>query len=162
MKLRLVVRGRRVQEVGYRLFLLSRAKGLKGFEAFNQDQNLVVLVEGGEEAVRAFLAVARRERPPAAEVSEVVAEPYEGLVMDIGEYRSQFSLEQLAKMATVGVEMRDDIKEMKGDVKSMLGKQDETIQEIRELRGDLKAYMEERFRRLERDVEMIKAKLGLQ
>ena len=43
----------------------------------------------------------------------------------------------------------------------MLGKQDETINEIRGLREDLKAYMEKRFERLEREIEVIKAKMGM-
>ncbi len=40
------------------------------------------------------------------------------------------------------------------------GKED-IVTEIRSLRDDLKAYMEERFERVEREIEVIKAKLGL-
>lgn len=43
----------------------------------------------------------------------------------------------------------------------MIEKQDETIKEIRELRKDLKAYMDERFRKLEEEIKIIKEKLGL-
>jgi hypothetical protein len=43
----------------------------------------------------------------------------------------------------------------------MLDKQDETIGELRGLREDLKSYMEERFDKLEREIEIIKAKLGM-
>ena len=45
--------------------------------------------------------------------------------------------------------------------KKMLEKQDETIGEIRGLREDLKTYMEERFNRIEREIEIIKAKMGM-
>lgn len=45
--------------------------------------------------------------------------------------------------------------------KKMLEKQDEAIGEIRGLRDDLKSFMEERFDRLEREIEIIKAKLGM-
>ena len=65
-------------------------------------------------------------------------------------------------------EMKDDIKEMKGDikeikqdVKEVLKKQDETIKEIRELRLDLKSYLDERFRKIEEEIKVIKAKIGL-
>jgi hypothetical protein len=68
-------------------------------------------------------------------VSEVV-EGYDGEVMDAKEYREQLSLEQLAKIAMVGVEMRDDIK-------TMLKKQDETLAEIRATRGEIKALRED-------------------
>jgi chromosome segregation ATPase len=126
-------------------------------------------------------------------VSEVVVEGYDGEVMDVKEYREQLSLEQLVKIATVGVEMRDDIKEMKadikeikgdmkemkGDIKTMLKKQDETLAEIRAtrselkeeiratrgeikaLREDLKQYMDRRFEKLEKDIALIKQKIGL-
>jgi hypothetical protein len=43
----------------------------------------------------------------------------------------------------------------------MLEKQDGTIGEIRGLREDLKSFMEERLNRLEREIEIIKAKLGM-
>jgi len=45
--------------------------------------------------------------------------------------------------------------------KKMLEKQDDTLGEIRGLREDLKSFMEERFNRLEREIEIIKAKLGM-
>jgi len=131
--------------------------------------------------------------------------------MGVKEYREQLSLEQLVKIATVGVEMRDDIKEMKsdikemkadikemkgdmkemkGDIKTMLKKQDETLaeiratrnelreeiratrselreeiratrDEIRALREDLKQYMDRRFEKLEKEIALIKQKIGL-
>jgi hypothetical protein len=43
----------------------------------------------------------------------------------------------------------------------MLDKQDDTIGEIRGLRQDLKSYMEERFDRLEHEIEAIKIKLRM-
>jgi len=58
-------------------------------------------------------------------------------------------------------EMKTDIKEIKTDVKTVLVKQDEVVEEVRGLREDLKSYMNRRFERLERDVALIKEKLGL-
>ena len=200
MKAKITIKGRRVQDVGYRLFLLSRAHTLKGFEASNLGEDLIVLVEGDENSVNKFVQIVKTEKPPLADVSEVVVEGYGGEVMDVKEYREQLSLEQLAKIATVGVEMRDDIKEMKGDIKEMKGdmkemkgdiktmlkKQDETLAEIRAtrneiiatrnelreeiratrgeikaLREDLKQYMDRRFEKLEREIALIKQKIGL-
>ena len=143
MKVKLTVKGSRVQDVGYRLYLLSKAKELRGFEAFNLGKDLVVLIEGEEEAVKKFIGVVKKERPPSAEVSDVLVSEYNGHVMDKGEFRSQFSLEQLAKIAIVGVEMRDDIKEMKGDIKTMLKKQDETTNEVRKVGEEVKLTREE-------------------
>ena len=219
MKAKITIKGRRVQDISYRLFLLSKAHSLKGFEASNLGEELIVLVEGDENIVDRFVQIVKTEKPPLAEVSEVVVEGYGGEVMDVKEYREQLSLEQLAKIATVGVEMRDDIKEMKVDIKTMLKKQDETLaeiratrnelrdeiratrneiiatrnelreeiratrnelreeiratrselkeeiratrDEIRALREDLKQYMDRRFEKLEREIALIKQKIGL-
>ena len=201
MKAKITIKGGRVQDVGYRLFLLSRAHSLKGFEASNVGEDLIVLVEGDENSVNRFVQIVKTEKPPLAEVSEVVVEGYDGEVMDVKEYREQLSLEQLVKIATVGVEMRDDIKEMKSDIKTMLKKQDETLaeiratrnelreeiraarneirdeiratrselreeiratrDEIRALREDLKQYMDRRFEKLEKEIALIKQKIGL-
>ena len=201
MKAKITIKGRRVQDVGYRLLLLSRAHTLKGFEAANVGEDLIVLIEGNENTVNKFIQTVKSEKPPLAEVSEVIVEGYDGEVMGVKEYREQLSLEQLVKIATVGVEMRDDIKEMKGDIKTMLKKQDETLAEIRAtrnelreeiratrnelrdeiratrselreeiratrgeikaLREDLKQYMDRRFERLEREIALIKQKIGL-
>jgi acylphosphatase/peptidoglycan hydrolase CwlO-like protein len=193
VKAKITIRGKRDQDVGYRLLLLSRAHGLKGFEASNVGEDLIVLIEGDDAAVNRFIQTAKTEKPPSADVSEVVVESYDGEVMDAKEYREQLSLEQLVKIATVGVEMRDDIKEMKGDIKemkadikTMLKKQDETVaeiratrseiiatrselkeeiratrDEIRALREDLKQYMDRRFKKLEREIALIKQKIGL-
>ncbi len=126
MKARLTIKGERVQDVGYRLFLLERAKGLVGFEAHNVGRDLVVLIEGDETAVKNFVEFARAERPPTARVSEVRVEGYEGIVDRVENFRSNFMLWQMVKLTTVGVEMRDDIK-------VMLKKQDETIEEVRKV-----------------------------
>jgi len=190
VKAKITIRGKRVQDIGYRLFLLSRAHTLKGFEAANVGEDLIVLIEGNENTVNKFIQTVKSEKPPSADVSEVIVEGYDGEVMDVKEYREQLSLEQLVKIATVGVEMRDDIKEMKVDIKTMLKKQDETLaeiratrselrdeiratrselkeeiratrDEIRALREDLKQYMDRRFEKLEREIALIKQKIGL-
>jgi hypothetical protein len=44
---------------------------------------------------------------------------------------------------------------------SMLDNQDETIKEIKGFREDVRAYMEERFERIEREIEAINAKIGV-
>jgi acylphosphatase len=210
MKLKLVIEGPEVQDVGYRLFLMEKAKGLSGFDAFNEGESLVVLLEGEEGSVRRFVKMAKEEAPPAAKVSLVRTEGYDGPVTSLREFREQFNTEQLVKIAVTGVEMKGDIKEMKGDIKEMKGdmkemkgdikemkvdikemkgdikemkgdikemkgdikeikgdvkevlvKQDETIHEIRELRVDLKSWMDERLTKLEKDVGLIKQKMGL-
>ena len=57
MKRRLIIEGERVQDIGYRMFLLNLASehDLMGFQARNVGRRAVeALYEGDEEAVRAF------------------------------------------------------------------------------------------------------------
>jgi len=138
VKTKIIIKGKRVQDVGYRLFLLSRARSLKGFEASNIGEDLILLIEGEEDSVKRFTQTVKAEKPPLAEVSEVLVEGYDGEVMEVKEYREQLSLEQLVKIATVGVEMRDDIKEMKGDIKEVKGDIKEVKGDIKEMKGDVK------------------------
>lgn len=141
MKTKIIIKGKRVQDVGYRLFLLSRARSLKGFEASNIGEDLILLIEGEEDSVKRFTQTVKAEKPPLAEVSEVLVEGYDGEVMEVKEYREQLSLEQLVKIATVGVEMRDDIKEMKGDIKEVKGDIKEMKGDIKEMKGDMKTML---------------------
>ena len=162
MRKKITISGSRVQDVGYRLFLLSRASRLAGLSASNVGEDVVeVLAEGDSSEVDAFLKSVEAERPPAARVSSIKVEDYVGKVTPVAEFRDTLSLEQLVKIAETGVEMKGDIKEMKGDIKEMLLKQDESRDEIRGLRTDMKSWMDNRFSRLESDVKLIKEKIGL-
>jgi len=139
LKLKITIAGERVQEVGYRLHLLSLAKGLVGFEAENVDQDkLVVYVEGDDIALTRFREAVEKSRPPLAKVSSIAFEPFDGFVLSISEYRQQLSLEQLVKIAQTGLEVRGDIKEMKGDIKEMKGDIKEMKGDIKEMKGDIK------------------------
>jgi acylphosphatase len=103
MKATLVIQGLSVQDVGYRLFLLQNASLLRGFDARNVEKDLVLFVEGEDAVVKQFLAFVTRERPRSAEVSSVKAEGYAGKVAGIHDFREQFSVELLAKIAVTGV-----------------------------------------------------------
>jgi acylphosphatase len=126
MKKRIVIKGERVQDVGYRLFLLEAAEqlGLVGFQAKNMEDYVECIVEGEKSRVDKFIEFARSNFPEFAEVREVIDENYEGSVMSIEGFYRIFSLSQLVKIVNVGLKM--------------LEKQDETLKEIKELRTDLK------------------------
>ncbi len=206
MARRLLIRGPRVTEVGYRLFLFQRATalGLTGFYARNLDGALEVLVDGPEPALEEFVRLAREERPPAAEVRSVEVGEYSGPVPDVESFYRAFSLEQLVKIVQAGVQMlgkqdlmlgkMDQMLEkqdlmlekqdqmlgkqdlMLGKMDQMLEKQDLLITEVRSakeelkkemregfdrLRSDLRSLLDERLRRIEEDLALIKARLGM-
>ena len=107
MKVKLIIEGRRVKDVGYRAFLLSLATAcnLRGFLASNVEKGVVVLAEGDERDVEEFVRMVRAERPKYAEVSKVSVEQYDGAVTPIEKYSGALMAEQLSKILQAGLEM---------------------------------------------------------
>ncbi len=58
-------------------------------------------------------------------------------------------------------EMKTDIKEIKEDVKIVIKKEDEIAKNILDLRLDLKSYLDDRFKKIEEEINLIKSKIGL-
>jgi len=123
MKLKVKITGPKVHDVGYRYFLMSMAMSnrIRMFEAHNLEsdgnQEVLVFVDGEEKAVEAFSALVKTKRPALSEVSNIDFEDFNGEIMRIGEYAQFCSTVQLNKAIPVLLDMRDDLKEMKGDIK---------------------------------------------
>ncbi|MGC9019964.1 MAG: acylphosphatase [Candidatus Methanodesulfokora sp.] len=147
MKRRIVIKGEKVQDVGYRLFLLEAAEqlGLTGFQARNVENYVECIVEGEEDRVNSFVEFAKKNFPEFAEVKEVVYEDYEGNVMSIEGFYRIFSLNQLVKIVNVGLKMLEKQDEMSGKIGGISGKMDEMLKEIKELRTDLKTWWRRDF-----------------
>ncbi|MEM2930743.1 MAG: acylphosphatase [Thermoproteota archaeon] len=160
---KVVIKGEKVQDVGYRLFLLEAAEsiGLKGFQARNVEDYVEFMVEGDDNKVAEFISFARTNYPELAKVEKVTVEDYEGNIMSIEGFYRSFSASQLVKIVNVGVSMLGKQDAMSGKMDKMLEKQDVLISEVRNLREDLKAYMDERFRRLEMEIAKIKEKIRI-
>jgi acylphosphatase len=137
MKKRVIIRGDKVQDVGYRLFLLEVAEsfGLKGFQARNVENYVEFLVEGEEKQVTAFIKFAKTNYPEFAKVEAVVDEDYDGNVMSIEGFYRSFSLNQLVKIVNTGISMlgRQDLMLEKQD--SMLEKQDALLEKQDKMLG---------------------------
>ncbi len=108
---------------GYRYFLMSMAmaKKIRMFEAYNTEsiegEEVQVFVDGSKEVVEAFRAPVETKRPVRCEVSGIQAEDFDGEVMKIGEYGQFCTTVQLNKAISVLLEIRDNMTEMKGDMK---------------------------------------------
>ena len=177
MKLKAKIAGPKVHDVGYRYFLMSMAMSnrIRMFEAHNIESNdgdeVLVLAEGDEEAIKAFRVLAETKRPARSVVSSIVFEDYEGDVMKIGEYAQFCSTVQLNKAIPVLLEIRDntavipqiseDIKEMKGDIKAVRKTTDATLEEIKGMREDIQPGYEMTLRQVQADIRAIKERLGM-
>lgn len=161
MKLKIIIAGPKVHDVGYRYFLMSTAMAnrIRMFEAHNIEgdagEEVLVLVDGGEQEIQAFRAQTETKRPGRAEVSKVIIEDYEGEVMKIGEYAQFCTTVQMNKAIPLLLSMNEKMD-------AMVGGQEETTAEIRGLRDDLAVRNNIEWQaRVEKDIRVIKSKLGI-
>jgi acylphosphatase/gas vesicle protein len=184
MKLKVTITGENVHKVGYRYFLMTSAidQGLDGFNARNtmkgNEQQVVALIEGNEEAIAGFKKLAESQRPEHSLVSSIVFEDTNSNVMKTGEYAQVCTAVQLNKAIPLLLDMRNDLKEMKGDMKEMkvdikemkgdmkvVRKNTDIIpqihEEIKGMREDIQPGYEAQFTQVQADIRAIKERLGM-
>lgn len=166
-----IITGKKVHDVGYRVFLLEKALelGFRNFNARNQvkngEQQVIVQYEGEPEIIEAYGALIRAEYPSDAEISDISFANYEGYVISIADYMHVIQIQQLSKgiPAIISIDKKQDRMLEKQD--QMLGKMDrmETsiTGEIHDLRTDLKSYFDRKLSVMEQDIQQIKTKIGL-
>jgi acylphosphatase len=161
MKLKIKIVGSKVHGVGYRPWLTDAAMdtGLLVFYAINRTENkspvVVILAEGDEESISSFEEIVRRDKPQFAIVDRIEVEDYNGDVMSLDKYASINTSSQMNKAIPLLLGMNNKMDQM-------LDKQDETTSEIRDLRDDLVKFSNaERLTRMEKDIRVIKSKIGI-
>ncbi len=181
MKLKVKITGPKVHDVGYRYFLMSNAidMGLKGFHARNRtgekEPEVTALVEGDEETIADFKKLVETQKPDHSQVSSIVFEDYEGDIMRTTEYAFVCTTIQLNKAIPLLLDMRNDLKEMKGDInavrkntdiipqigedfKAVKANTSEVTEEIKGMREDIQPGY---ARQMQADVRAIKERLGM-
>ncbi|MEM2940137.1 MAG: acylphosphatase [Thermoproteota archaeon] len=150
LKKRIVIKGERVQDVGYRLFLLEAAEsfGLKGFQARNVEDHVEFLVEGEEGRVAEFMDFAKKNYPELARVENVVEEDYGGSVMSIEGFYRSLSLNQLVKIVNIGSNML-------GKQDQTLGKQDQMLEKQDKMLGKMDQMLEKQDQMLGKQDSML-------
>ena len=176
MKLKIKIAGPKVHDVGYRVFLLKHAMNvaLPGLSTYNWDedsqQEVIALVEGDEARIKAFQKAIEKSKPELAEVSKITSEPYDNEVGRTSEVAMLCSFVQLDKAIPLLLDMRDDLKEMKSDIKAvrktteatleetkaMRKTTDTTLEEIKGLREDIQPGYGTSFRQMQADIKAIK------
>ena len=148
-----------------------------------------ILIDADPDKIDEFIKIIKSKKPEKAIVENISVHNYEGYVMKTESYYRYITSMQLSKIATYGgymLEKQDKMLEKQDKMldkqdkmldrqdtvlgkmdlmldrqDKMLEKQDETIMEIRALREDIKSFMDERLRKIERDIKIIKEKLNL-
>jgi len=179
MRLRIIISGEKVHNVGYRPFLLSIAENLEIEKFFaeniilNGKEAVEILIEGEDKDIDDFYKIISSKFPNNAKVSEIKKDEHKGRIMSIEGYYRYLTASQLSKIATYCGKMLENqdktiavIKEEGEKIREELGTKiditrDELKYEVSGLREDLKSYLDRRMAKIEEDIAIIKARIGL-
>ena len=116
-KLRIIITGPKVHEVGYRYWLMNQAMalGIEGFNATNvidadKHQKVVVMLEDYPEALDAFKALIKENKPERAIVSKIEFEDYPGKVTRLSNFAQALTAGQLLKTIPILQDIQDQVK----------------------------------------------------
>ena len=156
MKLKVIITGPKVHDVGFRYFLMSNAidLGLNGFRARNgmngKEQEVIALVEGDEGAIADFRRLIEVQKPERSEISNIVFKDYDGDVMRAGEYAQICTALQLNKAIPILLKIQDNTNATP-----------QILEEVKGLREDLQPGFAMQFQQVQSDVRAIKERLGM-
>jgi acylphosphatase len=183
MKLKIKITGPKVHDVGYRPCLteLAMRLALRGFEVYNDDEDeqqmVVVLVEGDEQRITKFYNSAMKERPQLARVDDVRSEDYPGDVMPMWQFASINTASQMNKAIPLLMAVKantdaipqikantDAIPQIKANTDAIPLMKANTdaiplvLEEIKGLREDIQPGYN---RQVQKDIRAIKERLGM-
>ena len=134
MKLKVIIKGRKIHDVGYRVLLVNKALsfGLDNFNTFNtfidDVQAVIAVIEGNDEIIEEFKAFINTTGPKDADVESINIEEYKNAVPPIERCMQAFQMEQWGKGIPILIKMLDKHDSMLDKQDSMLGKQDSMIE----------------------------------
>ncbi len=133
VKKKILIKGKKVHDVGYRLFLLDEAEArlipyLNAKNIKNEIEVVEVLVGGEKEQVESFAGFVETDFPEDAEVDSISVEEYEGNIKTIESFSRSFSISQLSKIARTGVAMLNIQKDMNNTINKISESQDKMLE----------------------------------
>jgi acylphosphatase len=150
MKLKTIIKGGKVHEVGYRFFLFTKAMelGCDRFFAKNESDGgieiVVAIIEGDELQLADFRMFAQSHHPEGSDVTDIAFEDYSRPIMSTDAFLHFFTADQLNKgiPALLRIDRNQDRMLVKQDKMlekqdRMLEKQDITIAKQEETRSDI-------------------------
>ena len=133
VKKKVVIEGEKVHYVGYRPFLLAKARRLRipNYEADNIEEDgkekVIVSVGGEEKQVLEFVEFIKRNYPTKAKVSNIREAEAPEWVMPIDEYDKVLAAEQQSTIVQSGLGMLEKQDQTIDLQRQTLEKQDQTI-----------------------------------
>ncbi len=160
VSVRILIEGKKVQGVGYRLFLLEKAMetGIEKIYARNIDRNKVeLLVSDEEEKVESFYQKISSEVPKEAKVESIKKEPYDGKtpIPSIDRYFHFLTLEQLSRGREEVVKLPAAVDKALKPISSSLAGLDEKFDKVVEKFGLFAQYAKAMDEKLDKLPERI-------
>ncbi len=166
-KAKIIIKGEKVQEIGYRVSLLTNALsfGISNFYAYNtrikDKYAVIVLISAEKETINDFYNYVNENIPEDAIVSDFEIEDFTGNVMDIERYLHLIQVEQLNKGIPAILDIRDNTKKMLEKQDLMLEKQDlhleltkDGFNDMRRGFADIKEEMRAGFADVKEEIHM--------
>ena len=148
MKLKIIIKGKKTQNIGYRALLVNKALTLRvnNFNTFNTFidgiQTVITMIEADDENLEDFKAFIHTTRPKDAEVESINVEEYKNSIPPIERFMQAFQMEQFGKSIPILLEMRNKQDSMLDKQDSMLDKQDSMVKLQKETIVTIKAEAE--------------------
>ena len=165
------IKGDKVQNVGYRPFLLEKAVRLKikNFDAVNiesekddEKQTLIIYVSGEDKQISEFVEFTKSEkgRPKKAKVDSVIPDlEYLEDVISIEEYRNILGAEQQSKTVQGGLLIGEKIDLLRTETAENFEKMDTKYKLISEGMFTLANKIDKRMEKLEERNEIVDARM---
>jgi acylphosphatase len=131
MKFKVILKGKKVHDVGYRVFLTNKALslGVENFNTFNifidGTQSVIALIEADAEMFDFFKGFINTTSPNNAEVENISIEKYINSIPPIETCMQAFQMEQCGKGIPILIKMLEKQDQMIGKQDQMLDKQNE-------------------------------------
>ncbi len=137
MKLKIIIKGKKTHNIGYRVLLVNKALtlGVNNFNTFNTFidglQTVITMIEADDENIEEFKGFIHAISPKDAEVESINVEGYKNSIPPIERFMQAFQMEQLGKSIPILLEMRNKQGSMLDKQDSMVKLQEETIVTIK-------------------------------
>ncbi len=113
MKLKFILKGKKVHEVGYRVLLLNKAMslGVDNFNTFNTFidgvQIVIAIIDTDIESIEEFKGFVNTTTPEGAELDEISVDEYTNIVPPIERCMQAFQMEHWGKSIPILLKMLD-------------------------------------------------------
>ena len=161
VKKRILIKGRKVHDVGYRLFLMDLAEefGIEKFYAKNAMKNGVevveVLIECSEIDAEKIFNFVREDFPVHVAVDSIDMEDYDGIIRSLDSFKSTFMASQLSKIAQSGIELWVSTRSNFEKLNASYGKIHDTMRAelsvLDTMKGELKEEIKEQIATLRQE-----------